>query len=219
MPSDTLIELRDRTLVAFTLVSGMRDKAITTLRLKHIDVDRRLIHQDPREVDTKFSKQIVTAFFPVGDDLIQIVIDWVNFLRSDLLYGLDDPLFPQTRVVNDTEAGFRVDGLKPTPWSNATAIRDIFHKAFDRAGLPYSNPHLFRKTLAELGQRICQTPEQLKAWSQNLGHENVLTTFTSYGQISIDRQAKLIRDLGQPQDEGSAITRADLEEMIRRVVR
>jgi hypothetical protein len=26
---------------------------------------------------------------------------------------------------------------------------------------------------------MCRTPEELKAWSQNLGHEDVMTTFRS----------------------------------------
>jgi integrase len=58
------------------------------------------------------------------------------------------------------------------------------------AGLPYFNPHSFRKTLALLGGELCETPEQYKAWSQNLGHEHVLTTFTSYGNVDSHRQAK-----------------------------
>src|SRR5688500_9237203 len=46
------------------------------------------------------------------------------------------------------------------------------------------NPHSFRKTLALLGGQQCKTPEEYKAWSQNLGHEHVLTTFCSYGDVS-----------------------------------
>ena len=65
-----------------------------------------------------------------------------------------------------------------------------------RAGLPYFNPHTFRRTLAQLGERLCRTPEEFKAWSQNLGHENVLTTFSSYGEVARTRQAELIRRLG-----------------------
>jgi integrase len=53
-----------------------------------------------------------------------------------------------------------------------------------RADLPYFKPHSFRMTLAMLGERICPTPEAFKAWSQNLGHEHVLTTFTSYGNVA-----------------------------------
>ncbi|MEL6487704.1 MAG: hypothetical protein AAFQ13_11260 [Pseudomonadota bacterium] len=50
----------------------------------------------------------------------------------------------------------------------------------------------------QLGERICTTPEQFKAWSQNIGHERVLTTLTSYGKVPAARQAELIRDLGKP---------------------
>jgi hypothetical protein len=56
--------------------------------------------------------------------------------------------------------------------------------------LPYFNPHSFRKTLALLGQKVCKSPEEYKAWSQNLGHENVLTTFSSYGDVGRQRQAE-----------------------------
>lgn len=57
----------------------------------------------------------------------------------------------------------------------------------------------FRDALVQLGERICTTPEQFKAWSQNVGHECVLTTLTSYGKVPAARQAELIRGLGQRQ--------------------
>jgi len=43
---------------------------------------------------------------------------------------------------------------------------------------------------------VLLTPEQFKAWSQNLGHSGVLTTFTSYGTVPDTRQADIIRALG-----------------------
>ena len=39
-------------------------------------------------------------------------------------------------------------------------------------------------------------PKQFKAWSQNLGHEQVLTTFMSYGSVATERQGAIIRGLG-----------------------
>ena len=72
----------------------------------------------------------------------------------------------------------------------------MFKEAFTGVGLPYFNPHSFRKTLAQLGERLCHTPESFKAWSQNLGHEDVLTTFTSYGEVSSARQAQILRTVG-----------------------
>jgi hypothetical protein len=47
------------------------------------------------------------------------------------------------------------------------------------------------------GGQICKSPEEYKAWSQNLGHENVLTTFSSYGDVALHRQAEIIRGLGR----------------------
>jgi integrase len=85
-------------------------------------------------------------------------------------------------------------------WSTASPIRTIFREAFVRAGLPYFNPHSFRNTLVQLGEVACKTPEQFKAWSQNLGHEKVLTTFTSYGGVPCQRQGIIIRELAKPQE-------------------
>ena len=39
----------------------------------------------------------------------------------------------------------------------------------------------------------CRTPEEYKAWSQNLGHEHVLTTFCSHGDVSCYRQSEIMR--------------------------
>ena len=202
MPTASEIDRRNQALLAFAIVSGMRDGAIATLRLKHIDVDRNLIRQDPLEVATKFSKYIETTFFPVGDDLKQIVLNWLAYLRMERLFGPDDPIFPKTLVIVDAAEGFRPDGLSREFWADAAPIRQIFQDAFSHVGLPYFNPHSFRKTLTDLGQRICKTPEDFKAWSQNLGHEDVMTSFRSYGHISPQRQAEVMNGLTiKPQTE------------------
>jgi integrase/recombinase XerD len=97
------------------------------------------------------------------------------------------------------------DGLARTHWSNAGPIRTIFREAFLRAGIPYANPHSFRATLAGLGEKLCRSPEEFKAWSQNMGHEGVLTTFTSYGEVGRERQAQIIRSLADPAVPGSNV--------------
>ena len=93
---------------------------------------------------------------------------------------------------------FQALGLKKEHWQTATAIRKIFREAFVAAGLPYFNPHSFRDTLASLGEKLCQTAEQFKAWSQNLGHEGVLTTFYCYGEVQPQRQAEIFKQLKSP---------------------
>ena len=81
---------------------------------------------------------------------------------------------------------------------NAGPIRTIFREAFKRAGLPYFHPHSIRKTLVKLGLEVCNSAEEFKAWSQNLGHEQVLTTLMSYGKVATERQGDIIRGIGLP---------------------
>jgi integrase len=206
MPTISEIKRRDRALIAFTILTGARDGAIASLKLKHVDLEQGRIDQDARQVNTKFSKTFVTWFFPVGDDVRQVVIDWVNYLRGEKLWGLDDPLFPATKIVVGDTRHFEASGLDRKHWSSAGPIRAIFKGAFAAAGLPYFNPHSFRKTLALLGGQICKSPEEYKAWSQNLGHENVLTTFSSYGAVGRHRQAEIIRALGSPEQHAATAT-------------
>jgi integrase len=190
-------------LLAFAILTGARDSAIASMKLKHVDLADGKVHQDAREVNTKFSKSFVTYFFPVGEEILEILTDWVNYLRQVKLWGNDDPLFPATDVAVGDDCQFEAVGIKRAHWKTAAPIRSIFREAFQHVGLPYFNPHSFRNTLAQLGEQRCQTPEEFKAWSQNLGHEEVLTTFRSYGAVGNRRQGEIIRGLGQssaPQD-------------------
>ena len=69
--------------------------------------------------------------------------------------------------------------------------------------------------MVRLGQDLCKSPEEFKAWSQNLGHDKVLTTFMSYGQVESPRQGAIIRGLALP----PAIAQSDASELARAVVR
>lgn len=201
MPTGTDIELRNRALVAFALLTGARDGALASFKLKHVDLAQGMVDQDARDVKTKASKTFPTWFFPVGGEALQIVQDWCHYLRTTLLWGDEDPLFPPTQIGLGENGGFVPVGLRRGEcWSSAGPIREIFRKAFAGAGLPYFNPHSFRDTLVQLGERICPTIEAFKAWSQNLGHEHVKTTLTSYGTVAPHRQAELIRSMGTSSD-------------------
>ena len=202
MPANTDIERRNRALFAFTILTGARDSAIASMKLKHVDLIANCVNQDAREVKTKFSKTFTTFFFPVGDEILEIVVEWVCYLRDELLWGNSDPIFPATRIALGATRQFEAVGLDHAHWSNATPIRTIFRDAFVSAGLSYFNPHSFRNTLVQLGQDVCKTPEQFKAWSQNLGHEKVLTTFTCYGEVGRQRQADILKSLATPLKAG-----------------
>lgn len=215
MPNGSDIERRNRALVAFTLLTGARDSAIASMKLKHIDLMAGSVYQDAREVLTKFSKTFATYFFPVGDEIRGIVAEWVSYLREDKFWGNDDPLFPATRIEYGASRQFEVAGLERRCWSNATPIRTIFREAFERAGLRYFNPHSFRNTLVQHGQTLCKSPEDFKAWSQNLGHEQVLTTFLSYGSVGTHRQGEIIQGLARPQHS----SQPDMSELAKALIR
>lgn len=197
MPAETVLQRRDRAVFAFTILTGARDNAVASLRLKDVDLQERMVFQDPRAVRTKASKGIWTWFFPVGALPEEVVRAWICELREQHVWGDEEPLFPATDVRLDGAGQFSAAGIKRATWTTAEPIRKIFRRAFETAGLPYFNPHSFRKTLARLGEQLCKTPEEFKAWSQNLGHEQVSTTLSSYGAVPRYRQGEIILGLGQ----------------------
>ena len=220
MPAVSEIERRDRAVVAFALLTGARDTALASIKLKHVDLGAGSVFQDAREVKTKFSKSFTTYFFPVGDDVLEMLKAWIHYLRTEKLWGNDDPLFPKTQVSVGPSQHFEATGLLRAHWSTASPIRAIFQDAFTLAGLPYFNPHSFRHTLAQLGEVMCQTPEEFKAWSQNLGHEGVLTTFYSYGSVAPVRQGAIIKNLSAPRAAAANTSDADaVAEAVMRLMR
>lgn len=204
MPVSTAIELRDRGLIAFTLLTGARDAATASLKLKHINFDRNEVFQDGRDVNTKASKTITTVFFPVGERYREMVFDWVRYLQADLGFDSNSPLFPKSKSSLSSAGNIQAPVLIPEHWADAAPIRKVFKQAFERVDLPYANPHSFRNTLAKLGEERCTSAEEFKAWSQNLGHESVLTTFYSYGEVQPERQSEIIHGL-----ESSCLNQSD----------
>lgn len=197
MPWGTDVERRNRALVSFILTTGARDRAVASMKLKHVDLTDGKVYQDAREVSTKYTKSFTTFFFPVGEEFREIVAEWVGYLRRNLLWGNDDPLFPATAVALGKRPAFRGSRSKACALEERSAIRAIFRNTFIAAGLPYFNPHSLRSTLVQLGEIRCRTPEDFKAWSQNVGHEGVMTTFRSYGAVGSRRQGEIIRGLAK----------------------
>ena len=195
MPDVSDIEKRNKALFAFLMLTGARDGAVASLRLKRIDLQQGCVYQDARDVRTKFAKSFHTTFFPV-DPVYRTCFDaWVNHLRTDLLFGNEDALFPKPRM-GQADGSFAVQGLSRDNYANAGPIRDAIKAAFVAAGLHAFGPHSFRKTLGILANDHCKTPEQFKAWSMNLGHENIATTLSAYCPVSPGRQGELIRGMG-----------------------
>ena len=216
MPDETPIHKRDRALVAFTAITGIRDGALISLKLKHFDIDRKLVLQNPLEVATKFGKRIDTFLFPLGDGFEQIFLDWVRYLRDDQLFADHDPLFPKTAMGHDENDCFVANGLSREHWANASPVREIFKAAFEGAGLPPYTPHRFRDMIVSEAYRRGLSVAEFKAWSQNLGHEGAMTTLTSYGKLSLEEQGVLVRESCIDGAREAPLTRRELEEILSR---
>lgn len=199
MPFQTEFEKRDKALFAFFMLTGARDGAVASLRLKHVNIKLGHVFQDARDVRTKNGKTIMCQFFPVGDAYKECLEAYVTFLKEVKLFGPEDALFPKALIGVKTGIGFKNMGLSREPFSSAAKLNYIIKNSFAVVQLPQYTPHSFRKTLTRLGSELCKTPEQFKAWSMNLGHENVATTINSYLPVTTDRQMELIRKMGSPE--------------------
>lgn len=216
MPAATVIERRNRALIAFAILTGARDAAIASFSLKHVDAGGRTVFQDAREVKTKNRKTFTSWFYPVGEDVEAIVTDWLAELQSVHLFGPDDPIFPATAMGLDGNSQFQATGIARKHWRDAGPIRKIFREAFEAANLPYYNPHSFRKTIWRLGERFCSNGAEAKAWSLNLGHDNVITSFSSYGAMTANEQGDILSRLAQkmPGQAAQGLDPATMEQVV-----
>lgn len=187
----------------------------------HVDLAGKEFHQHPDEMDTKASKLVHTWFYPVGDDIIQEVTDYIAYLKTKLQLSDNDPLFPATNQGQDEKDRFIADGLTKRHWASAQPMRNIFKTAFKSMGLPYYNPHSFRHTLMALAYELNLGPEAMKAWSQNMGHEKLDTSVNCYGKLSLDRQKAQMLGLHEmpnaKNDDDRPLTHRDLDEILRKL--
>lgn len=191
MGNQTVLERRNRALVAFVFLTGMRVAAVISLRCKHVRPEARQVSQDARVVNTKFGKTMLTSWFPVGNDIEQIVIAW---LEERIASGAtpDAPLFPAAPR-HSLPGAVQIE--RERFWSTSEPAREIFRTACRAAGIDYINPHLLRGVLMRLGLKTCTTCEDLKAWSQNLGHEKLDTSLIHYGKLDTHRQNEIMQGL------------------------
>ena len=109
-------------------------------------------------------------------------------------------------------------------WTGTGAARKIFEKRCKNVGLPYFHPHSFRHLIVNILSKKRLTEEEKRAISMNLGHENVGTTFGSYGYGSMNKETavQIVQKLKDIQDGGGGFNlsdqeRAVLEKVLKRI--
>lgn len=196
MPSDTEIELRNRAMLSLSLLTTPRISALQTARLQSIKYFKQYetwaFVQDPRLLNTKFSKKITAFFIGQAQDLISNVITWREHLLANGFTG-KDYLFPKisTNFNSDCMSALTLTREKI---KSQSVIRDIFKAAFVSNGLPYYKPHSFRHSLARAMKKAPNAVELSIALAENMGHKGGLSTLhASYGGDYEQQQSALLK--------------------------
>lgn len=215
------IDQRDRALIAFLLLSGMRDKAVTTLPIGCFDPENLEIQQDPQKgVQTKFGKRLTTRLFRFDDRLLMYILEWFSYLRQTKLFGDSDPLFPRSKVEQPKgTASFESVRVEPAFWKSAGPMREILKTRSKRAGLDYYPPHSFRHAAIHIAMKCCRTAEEIKAMSQNLGHENVSTTLMTYGTLDQFRVSEILSKIDFSPTSAEGEEAEIIEDVVRKLLK
>lgn len=194
---NTEIDQRDRALIAFLLLSGMRHGAIISLPLGCFDRDNFEIKQDHgKGVNTKFGKSFNSTLFRFNDDLLNYVIDWAKYLEKRKLFNSANPLFPRNKIEQIPGGlAFTSRDVEPEFWRATNRLNEILKNRAKQADLEYYRPHSFRHAAVHLALKNCQNAEQIKAVSQNFGHEFIATTMTNYGNLDSFRVKEIIDNM------------------------
>ncbi|MCP9482670.1 tyrosine-type recombinase/integrase [Shimia sp. CNT1-13L.2] len=190
MPSHQLIQRRDRAIVALAFTAGLRANALISLRRKHVDEQSRTVFQDAREVRAKNGKSYTAKWFPRTDRFEGIVRSWL--LELDRIgFGPEDALFPSKDDLARPSPKDGADHVPVVPMATSDAVARAFSEASKLVGKSYT-PHSARHCLKALGDKMCRTLEERKAWSKNLGHSSEKVTETYYAKMTESQSAELI---------------------------
>lgn len=153
--------------------------------------------------------------------------------KKHFVYTVED-LMKLYSVVRSTVSNWVKEGLKPSDESipfvfhgtevkrfrdarrltNKVHLRKGEFKCFRckrRVFPPPGSPHLAKHCIGNLSLKICKSPEALKAWSMNMGHENEEVTVWYYKQLPDERVFEIFEQF----DDGAVDTMDDKDLMLR----
>lgn len=198
------VEMRDRAIIATLACTAMRHESIITVKVGHLDIKREAIIQNPQTMRTKNSKWINAKLIGFDEGIKQIVLDWGRYLKEELHFTDNDPLFPKEQIQHDEYQQF-IGGvaLSRNHIKSHEPIARIIKRVFENAGLKYNNPHSFRDMQTHHFVNNYGLQE-VAALSLNLGHENMAITIGNYYKPTPDQQFDILAKIGKPKESGDA---------------
>jgi len=201
-------DMRDKALIAFLILTGMRISAVVSLPVQAFNRKELSIEQSPSMgVKTKNSKKILSTFLPInwkeGEDMF---FEWFDYLITQKGFTSQKPIFPATK-------SFSTKKVSNEFWGTSGPARKIIKERCKEADVQYYNPHSFRHSVVAFMSERGLTEADKRAISLVLGHEHVGTTFGSYGYGSITPKdaVKRVRDMKYQTNNDLAISLPDEE--------
>ena len=148
--SSQVVALRDRTIIALALSTGMRVGAITNLNISDINFEEHIIN-----VIEKGNK---IRQISIGDNIVALLQDWVS-MREKVFTDIDtNALFVSQKKCRIT----------------SKAVGDMIKRYTASAGInKHITPHKFRSSAAT---NLAAAGVSIQAIAKQLGHSNVSVT-------------------------------------------
>lgn len=176
------IDLRDRALIAFMLLSAIRIDALVSLKILSYRQKDKMIDQNPKDkIRVKFSKRITTYLFKFDDTLFKYFDDYYSFLINKG-HSKKSALFPKAKINMNGSSFCKSTSLSEEHLS-ASRVREIIRERCKEANLQYFIPHSFRHAAIAQAFENCSDAQEIKAISQNVGHSSITHVMNIYGQL------------------------------------
>jgi len=217
--TSTEVVLRNRALISFTFLTGMRDSAIISLPILSINDEELYVVQDPKYgVNTKFGKTIYSKIFNFDQSLLQYFLDWFHYLKKKG-FANTDPLFPRSKMKKESNNLSYQESIEVETvfWETTESMRKIFKGQCKLIGKEYYSPHRYRDAAIYYALRSARTGEQIKAISQNFGHEDVATTLSVYAQLTPEHQLDVLNQLNFKEED--IVSDEQLLELLRKLLK
>lgn len=197
-PTENLIEHRIQAVIACFLLTGIRIQTLCSLQIGdfyNLNSDESFLCQDGEHIDSKRGKLGDITFYNLPHFIKDILLNWIYMLKKEYNFTDDDPIFPCIESKTDDSLNFIRTGYINKPLKSTTTIRKDLTAFLNKANIDGITPHSIRSSITSLFMGFELTPEQFKAVSQNMTHEEVTTTFQNYGRVPDHRQKTIIRNL------------------------
>jgi len=177
----SITDKRDKAILAFLYISCARVSAVATATINLVDLNKMIFKQDPLEgVKTKRQKYILTKLMPFDEKYFDILKNWITYLKQEQSFEETDPLFPKIKSYNNIEK------VKKDFMDGEGEYNKMLEKRCVNAGCQKYNPHAFRHFGIHEALNQVRTGAQLKALSQNVGHEDISTILEQYAKMKPD---------------------------------